>query len=323
MDAHHQSDSCCKKQKLVTDSSTGETACGSCGHVFGTEEPSELGTKLFKEEELKDLQQNAPFYSLSSKSNTVIGDKDYSGKPLSGQMSQTFGRLRMWDSRSYKGKKKRRLADSTSKIHSVMKDSLGASDDRILEAQTLFKKSMDAGLTRGRLLGESMAGAVYAVLNKYGSGRISEVADEFGTTKKKVTRAYNIISEKFWEEINNGRGKDQRYQTAKTSVRQELHVSFKRAMENLKMPPDVGRKVESYVGNLFSIPEMEKYFAGKKRDSLIAAAIYMAILANPYPDHYYNQDEVAKAAGVTSVTIRNRYKEMAEILKKSSGAKTF
>jgi transcription initiation factor TFIIB len=52
--------------------------------------------------------------------------------------------------------------------------------------------------------------------------------------------------------------------------------------------------------------------AGKDPAGLAAAAIYIAALLN---DERRTQKEIAQVAGVTEVTVRNRYKELTQELK--------
>jgi transcription initiation factor TFIIB len=62
--------------------------------------------------------------------------------------------------------------------------------------------------------------------------------------------------------------------------------------------------------------ESEKITAGKSPSGLAAAALYVACVMN---DTKCTQKDIAFAAGVTEVTIRNRYKDLVQELELKIG----
>ena len=103
-------DHICKNNKekevlLVSDSSTGEVMCSSCGEVI-TENAAELGPESVQTgEDYMSKSRTGRKSTLAFNDmglSTVIqqSDKDATGKNLSGEMKRTFYRLRMWDKNS-------------------------------------------------------------------------------------------------------------------------------------------------------------------------------------------------------------------------------
>ncbi len=96
----------CKRGPLITDVNSGEITCGSCGMVL-IERMEDFGPEhsAFTQE---DFMKNTRTGKKSSLAEHDMGlsttikkdDKDASGRRLSPEMSRTFYRLRMWDSRS-------------------------------------------------------------------------------------------------------------------------------------------------------------------------------------------------------------------------------
>ena len=103
-------DHICKNNKgkdvlLVTDSTTGEVMCSSCGEVV-SQDMAELGPESAQSgEEYMSKSRTGRKSTLAFNDkglSTVIqqSDKDATGKNLSGEMKRTFYRLRMWDKNS-------------------------------------------------------------------------------------------------------------------------------------------------------------------------------------------------------------------------------
>ena len=90
---------------LVSDSTTGEVMCSSCGEVISQNE-AELGPESMQTgEDYMSKSRTGRKSTLAFNDmglSTVIqqSDKDATGKNLSGEMKRTFYRLRMWDKNS-------------------------------------------------------------------------------------------------------------------------------------------------------------------------------------------------------------------------------
>ncbi len=75
---------------------------------------------------------------------------------------------------------------------------------------------------------------------------------------------------------------------------------------------DIGEATQQAAVNILRKAEELKTTAGKDPMGLAAAALYIACVMN---DEKRTQKMNANAAGVTEVTIRNRYKGLKEALK--------
>ena len=74
----------------------------------------------------------------------------------------------------------------------------------------------------------------------------------------------------------------------------------------------VPQVIEREAFNLLGKPEIRQVAAGRSPTGIAAAVVYLACMM--YPENYRTQRDVARAAGVTEVTIRNRYNEICDVL---------
>ena len=74
----------------------------------------------------------------------------------------------------------------------------------------------------------------------------------------------------------------------------------------------VPRQIETKAVELLEMPEIRRVAAGRSPTGIAAAVVYLACMLNP--TCYRTQRDVAQAAGVTEVTIRNRYNEICDVL---------
>ena len=70
--------------------------------------------------------------------------------------------------------------------------------------------------------------------------------------------------------------------------------------------------IETEAFTLLEDPRIRKVAAGRHPTGIAAAVVYLACMK--YPENYRTQRDVAQAAGVTEVTIRNRYNEICDVL---------
>lgn len=93
----------CKGSPIITDTASGEVVCGSCGFVLveRSVDPSPehvLDSTEFATKTRTGPEQSLTMYDMGMM--TVISDKDAMGRALSGDMKNTFGRLKVLNSRS-------------------------------------------------------------------------------------------------------------------------------------------------------------------------------------------------------------------------------
>jgi len=279
---------------MLTDNVTGEQFCGKCGYVI-SEKINDSGPewRSFPNDGGKDPARTGVPTSLTVHDMglaTIISptNKDSSGKPLSTSMRSTIERLRTWDSRSQVHEPvDRNLRQAFSEL-SRLKDKLTISDSVLEKAAYIYRKAMEKGLVRGRSISALIAASLYAACRDTETPRtLKDIGDAANIKKKDIARCYRL-----------------------------LHRQL-----NLKMPVVNSIQCISRIASKIGISEKTKRSAclvlkeaqdshesaGKDPMGLAAAALYLSCVKN---DESLTQRDIAAAANVTEVTIRNRYKSL-------------
>ena len=295
------SDRCpsCGKGHMVTDNSTGEMFCGGCGFVM-TEKIEELGPewRAFSKEEHEDRSRAGIPTSLAMHDMglaTIIGpvDKDASGKPLSASMKSTIERLRTWDSRSQVHEPVDRNFRQAFSELDRLKDKLAVGDAVIEKAAYIYRKAVEKGLVRGRSISTLIAAALYAACRDTETPRtLKDMAGSSNIKKKDVARCYRLLIREL---------------DLKMPV-----VDPVRCVARIAGKAGLSEKTKRQGLEILKKARELKISAGKDPMGLAAAALYIACVLN---GESMTQKDVAEAAAVTEVTIRNRYKGLKLSLK--------
>src|SRR5574337_2188962 len=289
----------CNRGPMVIDSSGGELACSNCGFVI-KEKIEEVGPewRAFSKEEKDDRSRGGIPTSIAMHDMglaTVIGgvNKDASGKSLSASMKATVERLRTWDSRSQVHEPvDRHLRQAFSELDRL-KDKLALSDAVIEKTAYIYRKALDKGLVRGRSIPGLVAAALYAACRDTETPRtLTDVANGINIKRKDVARCYRLLLRELDLKMPVV---DPIKCVARIASKAGLSEKTKRrALQILKDAAEI------------------EISAGKDPMGLAAAALYLSCVMN---GENKTQKDVAQAAGVTEVTIRNRYKGLKESLK--------
>ncbi len=160
------------------------------------------------------------------------------------------------------------------------------------EAARIYYMAAEKGLVRGRSMESVVAGALYAACRRHGAPRtLDEISQAFPLDKKEIGKTYRFICRQLKIRILPTSPVDYVYRFAS-----ELELS---PMATSKAT-EILRKAKE-----------KEIVSGKGPMGIAAAALYVAALLS---DERKTQREVADVAGVTEVTIRNRYKELLEKL---------
>ena len=165
------------------------------------------------------------------------------------------------------------------------------------EAARLYREAADKGLTRGRSIQSMVAATVYAACRRLKVPvTLDEIASVFdmkdAPAKREIARNYRLLVRDLGLKI--------------PVIEPERFVY--RIASALNLPDNV--VVEAI--NIVREVKKRGLTAGKDPSGLAAAAVYLAALKHGYRK---TQKEVAQVAGVTEVTVRNRYKEIDRVLK--------
>ena len=288
------SDRCpqCGKRTLVEDVNTGELSCNNCGYVV-TDRAVDQGPEWrnFSDEKGEDRARAGSPTSITYRDmglSTIIGssNRDASGRSFDTPMRNAIDRLRKWDHRSPAfGNQEKNLSVALLELDK-MSDKLGVSQAVKERAAYIYRKALDRGLLRGRSIVGISAAALYAAMRDTETPRtLKDIAAANNLDKKAVARDYRILLREM-----------------------DLTMPVADAARNVnRIASRVGlsEKVARKAIEIVRITEEKEISAGKSPMGLAAASLY---LAGVIEGEVKTQKDIAEAAGVTEVTVRNRYK---------------
>lgn len=222
--------------------------------------------------------------------STVINpiNRDSSGKPLTSAMKNTVERLRTWDSRSkVNTSSDRNLRNALGEL-SRLKDKLSLSSSVIEKASYIYRKALEKGLVKGRSISPLLAASLYAACRDAETSRtLKDIADAGNLRKKNIVKCYRILHQEL---------------DLKMPVVDPIQY-----VARIASKIGITEKTKHYAVKVLKVAQEHKESAGKDPMSLAAAALYLACVKN-FEDK--TQGDIAEAANVTTITIRNRYKSL-------------
>ncbi len=161
------------------------------------------------------------------------------------------------------------------------------------EAASMYKRAVQKGLVRGRSMESVIAGVLYAACRRYEIPRtLDEMGEASGIEKKEIGRTYRFVTRELEISIKPSNPAD--YIPRFASALKLSAETQSKSVEILEMARDI------------------ELTSGRGPTGIAAAALYVSSLLH---GEKRTQREVADVAGVTEVTIRNRYKELIKRLK--------
>jgi transcription initiation factor TFIIB len=291
----------CGKPALMEAVPDGERLCGNCGLVV-TERSVDQGPdwRSFRDEGEDRARAGAPTSITYGDMglSTVIGssNRDASGRAFGIGMRSTIWRLRRWDNRSHAFASEKSLIAALNEMRKTA-EKLGLSQAVSERAAYIFRKAFARGHLRGRSIVGVAAAALYAAIRDTGTPRtLKDIAAATNMKRKDVARDYRKLL----------REMDLAMPVA------DAAKSVHRIASRVGLSERVVRKAIEIVG----IIETKEISAGKSPMGLAASSLY---LAGVVEGEIKTQKEIADAAGVTEVTVRNRYKGLRADLGRELG----
>jgi transcription initiation factor TFIIB len=287
----------CGSTDLIIDSEMGEYVCSRCGLVIEEDiQSQEAEWRAFTPQE-RDSRARAGTptdYSHYDKGlSTVIRvEKDAAGRPLSPKVKQQMWRLRRWQTRSkVQASQSRNLMLAMSELQRLSEVLYIPSSVHDMAA-IVYRKALNEGLVRGRSIGGMVAGSLYAAVRFTKVPRtLKEIAEASQRTQKEIARSYSIIV---------------RNLNMRMPVDDPTYYVTKVA-EKAKVSSDV----EGLAINLMNEAKRRYATTGKDPSGLAAAILY---LSARMLKEKVTQAQLAKAANVTEVTVRNRKRDLMKSL---------
>jgi transcription initiation factor TFIIB len=291
---NHLAEQCpeCASKNLVHDYDTGETICGDCGLVL-YEQMMDKGpeSRAFTQQEKASRNRVGmpTSYSIHDKGlSTAISqvDRDAFGRKLPLATRLQMWRLRKWQIRSrVHSSVDRNLAQAMSELERLS-GKVSISPSIREKASVVYRKALDKGLVRGRSINSIVAASLYAACRKSGAPRtLSEIAEASLVDKKDVARCYRLLLQQL-----------------------DFHMPVADALTYVSKIAEkngISGKTQGAAITILAEARRKRFAAGKDPMGLAAAALYIACLEQ---NEKVTQKEMADAAGVTEVTVRNRYK---------------
>jgi transcription initiation factor TFIIB len=284
----------CGSQNLIHDYDSGETVCGACGLVL-SEQMMDKGPewRAFTQEEKESRSRVGipTSYSVHDKGlSTAISriDRDAFGRKLPLSTRLQMWRLRKWQIRSrVHSSIDRNLAQAMAELDRLS-DKVYVPSPIKEKAAVIYRKALDKGLVRGRSIAAIAAAALYAACRTSGTPRtLREISEASLVDKKDVARCYRLLL-------------------------RELDIQMPIAdpltyISKIAERTGISGRTQGLAIEILREARRKRAAAGKDPMGLAAAALYIACLKN---SEKKTQKEIAEAAGVTEVTVRNRYKTL-------------
>ncbi len=160
------------------------------------------------------------------------------------------------------------------------------------ESARIYTLAVQRGLVRGRSMESVVAGSLYAACRRHDVPRtLDELSEASGIEKKEIGRTYRFITRELGISIMPSNPVDY----------------IARFASSLKLSAET----QSKSVEILEMAQKAELTSGRGPTGIAAAALYVAALIH---GEKRTQREVADVAGVTEVTIRNRYKELLEKL---------
>lgn len=288
----------CKSSHLIKDYDHGEVICDTCGLVIEDhiiDQNAEWRAYDQTEKEKRSRTGSPMTFTRHDKGlSTEIGwvDRDSNGRTLSRRSRAKFYRLRkLHRMTKTKSTREHNIARALMEI-SKNCSKMGLPKPVTETAAFVYRRAHAENLTRGRSIASICAASIYVACRQCNVPRtFEEVAEVFEIRRRDISRTYNCMMRNLKFKVPTPTPEGYIPQICgKLGLNGEVRAKTK---ELLKQANDKG------------------LICGRSPLAVLGAVIYIAsILAH----EKRTQAQIAEAANVTEVTIRNRYKELKEVL---------
>lgn len=287
----------CGKGPFVRDEESGELVCANCGYVLLERAESEQPS--FSEGVGGAAVGSGPPTSIARPDmglSTVIGrvGTEATGGKISRKGRSSVERMRVWDRRSQpKTPGARGMTKAFDEMRTISaKLSLGKST--VEQAAYIYRKAARLDLSRGRSTLGLAAACLYAACREERIPRsLKDIAAAANLRMKELTRSYRVIVNAL---------------DIKMPVEDPIR-SLARIASAIDAPPNVIRRARKILDRA----NAEGLSAGKDPMALAGAALYLSSQLEGHRGK--TQKDVAEAAEVSELTLRNRYHSLKASLK--------
>ena len=285
----------CESKRIVQDYHRGELVCQNCGLVVDDSfiDQGPEWRAFDAAEQASKARTGPPNGYRNGRDNlrtTIQGNRDSFGRSIPAKNRSQLYRLKKWHRRiSSKSTVQSKLATALKQMD-CLSSSLSLPRNARETAALIYKKAIEEDFIKGRKIDAVAAAAVYAACRKSGIPRtLDDVVNASPVDRKEVGRTYRLLAREL--SLNLMPASPQDYVDHFSSQLGLSQTTKTKALDILQQADEKGLT------------------SGRGPTGVAAAAIYIAALLC---GEHRTQQEVAEVAGVTEVTIRNRYKELPE-----------
>jgi len=275
----------------------GEIVCSKCGLVILDEmfnRSPEWRAFTLEEKSSKGRVGAPTAYSHFNKglSTVMWVNRDAFGRPLSPRARRQMWRLRKWQIRSVTyTSDSRNLMQAMGELRRLS-EKLNVSYFIQETAAVIYRKALSADLIRGRCIVAIVAAALYAACRLTKTPKtLNEIVKASARERKEISRCYFLLIRKL-----------------------KMKMPFADPLNHIsKIAEKVGvsGKTQGLAVKILREAKRKRITLGKDPVGMAATVLYIACQLN---NEKITQVDIAAAANVTEVTIRNRKKELMEKL---------
>ena len=288
----------CGSTDLMFDNERGELVCNNCGLVI-EENVTDTGPewRAFDADQRNARARTGAPIKYTKPNRGLVTEIDLYNKDIRGVRIPSKRQAQLY--RMRKCHKRASIASSSERNYLIalpelnrVASYLGLPDNIREGAALLYRKCVQNNLIRGRPIETVVQAVIYAACREAGMPRtLDEISNISGLPKKEIGRAYRVISHELGLKIplTDPISYVPRYVNA-------LKLSGEAQEKSIDLLKEAMKK---------------GLVSGRSPTGVSAAAVY---IAGALAGERRTQKEVADVAGVTEVTIRNRYRELKEQL---------
>ncbi len=224
--------------------------------------------------------------------STLVGLKNEDSTGIPGRTKGDIKRLRKWQQRiSGSASKERNLSHALSELNRIG-ERLNIPNHILNEASHIFRIVLERKLVRGVSINVMAAASLCIALRQEGVSRnLTELSSAWDLEPKKISRIYRLLT---------------RQLRIKIPIVDPLnHV------RKICVRAGLSKKVMLEAEKIVRLAQRKKLTIGKSPIGTASAAVYYACVLM---DANKTQQDIAVAANITEVTVRNRYKSLNDHL---------
>jgi transcription initiation factor TFIIB len=284
----------CNRSQTITDLESGEVICTNCGLVISDKiQEMRPEWRAFNTEEVNDRSRTGIPTSLARHDMglaTIIGrtDKDASGRKIDAAMRSTMERLRVWDLRTQSHSSTDRNLKKAFEQLDILKGKVGLSDAIIEKSAYLYRKAQERGFIRGRSIPAVLAAVVYIACREMGISRtLNDIATASNIRRTLLSRTYRLL-------------------VLELDLKIPM-VDLMKCIVRVSNKANISEKTKYRAMNIMKDATQNGISAGKDPMGLAASILYLSCLKS---GEHKTQLDISNVAGVTEVTVRNRFKDL-------------